>query len=235
LDDKSIAMKQIFTLILEICLLSSCTISNNSRSIKALFDDYYFLSNDSIPYYVSEITTLDWYSHYKKFIHEDNPEFVIKNEDSIHYFIVPSLNISIDQISDFQSNILNYLDRGKLSVNNGELLIFEGDTLLLKFTVLLDEHQKIKGITKLDFNSYLKQISYKHYKNRKLCFKITLTDGTGIFPLPTGTFVDQNEKIAILMDQGKIVSVKQIHKGIFSNPEDFDRYIGKIVNLATKK
>ncbi|MGF7141098.1 hypothetical protein [Roseimarinus sediminis] len=224
-------MKDLHILIVVICLLSNCTISNNGESIKALFSDYNYLSNDSIPFYVNEIASLDWYNYYKKFIHEDNPEFVIKNADSIHYFIVPSLNIPIENLSDFESNILNYLDRGRLSVNNGELLIFEGDTLLLKFTVLLDANQKIQGITKLDFNSYLKQISYSHYKNRKLCFKITLTNGTGIFPLPTGTFVNQNETIAMLMD-GDIVSIRQLHKGIFSNPKDFDSYIGKIVDLA---
>lgn len=96
------------------CVILGCTDQKVNTPIQSLSNDYQKLLKDSIPSCIKEIESMSWYKYNRAFIHEDNPEFRIKTADSLHYFIVPSLNIPIDQLTDFQSNILNYLDRGKL-------------------------------------------------------------------------------------------------------------------------
>lgn len=228
-------MRKLFLIFVSFCSLFACKEPKEKFDVQPFISDYVKLNEHVIPTCIKEIESMDWYKYNRVFIKEDNPELVINKPEALHYFIVPSLNIPIENLSDFESNILNYLDRGTLSLDNGELLVFEGDSLLLKFSLLVDEHQKIKGMMKSDFNSYLKNTTMDIFESISICFNLTLTDGTAGFPAPTGTFIIRDDSAEILMPKGNLVPVENLYQLFFESNEELDQYIRNIIDLVLKK
>lgn len=85
---------------------------------------------------------------------------------------------------------------------------------------------------KSDFNAYLNNSTWEIFSDITLCFNLTLTDGTAQFPVPTGTFIIHDKLINILMPNGNLLPVEQMHQLFFKNNEDLDYYIKNIIGLV---
>jgi len=179
----------------------------------------------------------NWFERNKTFILEDNPDFKIENFDSLNYLIVPAINIPVDELEGYESGILRYLDKGDMSVyNGGELLIFENDTLQLKFTIRSKKKDGalVIDLRKSDFNDYLQNTQLSLFTGSDVYFNVNLVDGKAIFSLPTGTFIGNNNNYSVVMPAGKVYDVSEMYKHFFKSQDELDQYIQNIVSLVLR-
>jgi hypothetical protein len=208
-----------------------CTNKKVDFNEELLKKEFNQVSSFKIPEYFQTKFPSNWFERNKDIILRYNPSFKIANFDSLEYLLVPSMNIPVEALENYNGNLFSYLNTGKLAVNNSELLVFENDAMLIRFTVRDGYGVGRDGISISDNHEYLKNINRNILINANLYFKITLTQNTAIFPIP-GIIFEKNNKFKVLASNGKVFPVSEIYKLLFSSQKDFDHYINNIVEFS---
>jgi hypothetical protein len=215
--------KRIIIIIFTLLAFLNC--KNKTEVIDHSFirNEFNQVKNNEIPIYLKNRFPNNWYDRNIKNIVKDSPSFKINNFDSLEYLIVPSLNIPINIFEDYKGNFLSYLSKGKIELNNSKLLIFENDSLLLKFTLKDGNgiNNKRDGLYSSEYSSYLRETNFKLFEQSELYYKISITDGTAIFPIP-GIVFEKNNDMKIISSDGRIYPIEELHKLSWKTSEDFD-------------
>lgn len=215
--------------------LFMCTNAREGADSNSLNCQFEKMAKNDIPVFLENDFPENWYENNELFILEDNPGFRINNFDSLKFIIVPALNIPVSALVGFKSNIMDYFNMGEMSVYKaGELLVFENDTLLLKFNIHFDEndgrHRKV--FNKSDYSPYLKNISISVFDKSDAYFNVNIVDDEGaIFAIPSGIFLLRDKDFSVIMPGGEIYDTDNMHKLFFDTRKDFDSYIKNIVAL----
>ena len=195
------------------------------------------MKNSDIPFFLENDFPKNWYRNNEVFILEDNPDFQIRNFDSLKFIIIPSLNIPVNELAGYEDNILGYFTKGEMSVYNaGELLVFENDTLRLKFNIRYAEIDGTlrRAFNKSDFSAYLKNTHISMFEEADAYFNVNIISNFGaIFSLPTGTFILKDKSFSVLMPAGKVYDIDNMHKLFFETENEFNKYMKNLVSLAS--
>jgi hypothetical protein len=227
-------LKPKFFIIIALMLLM-CSRTNERVDKQYICNQFERMANNDIPVFLENDFPDNWYSNNQVFIHEDNPGFQINNFDSLKFIIVPALNIPVSELAGFEANITEYFNMGEMSVYKaGELLVFENDTLLLKFNIHFDEIEgrQRRAFNKSDYSSYLKNTPISVFEGSDAYFNVNIVDDEGaIFAIPTGTFLLRDNTFSVIMPAGKVYDMDNMHKLLFENKKEFNSYIKNIVAL----
>lgn len=224
-------MKNIIIYALLPVVFFMCKHEKSQHNFELIETDFMRFKTHEIPVYIEHKLSPYWFERYKENILKSNPLFKFEHLDSLKYIIVPSINIPIEELKNYRTNILDYLNKGELSINNGQLLVFDNDSLLLKFFIIDGVSNSRDGISKSDFNKYLKKTTLNIFNHSDVYFNITITDGTSIFPI-SGIFIKKNDEYNVMSPNGTLYSLDEMFKPFYKNQKEFDNFIKNIVKLS---
>lgn len=191
---------------------------------------YEELVNDKIPLLLQHDFRTNWMERYSEEIQSKNPELLTIEEGVDSFFIIPALNIPIDSLSNFDGNIFNYFRCGEFSLNNGEIWVFERDTLRAKFVIKISRKYGINQIYNSDFSSVLSTTNSSVFENVSFYIQVMLIDATeGVFFIP-GVFIRKgNNDFKVLGHGMELYSLKDHYKIRWKTQKGFEQYIYKII------
>ncbi|MGF7141097.1 hypothetical protein [Roseimarinus sediminis] len=213
-----------------ILITFSCNGGLNSQFTEIQYATYDSLTQFSIPEFISERIHNNWVELYQDYIIENNPELLDLKYEDVRYLIIPALNIPIDSLSAYDGNIFNYFRCGEFSLNNGEIWVFERDTLRAKFVIKISRKYGINQIYNSDFSSGLSTTNSSIFENVSFYFQVMLIDATeGVFFIP-GVFMRKgNSDFKVLGHGMELYSLKDHYKIRWKTQKGFEQYIYKII------
>lgn len=220
-----------FLLLFTLALLCNIAIAENKiRLSNQQLAVYEQLLNNDIPVFLQHRFRTNWMERYSEEIQSKNPELLTIEEGVDSFLIIPALNIPIDSLSDFDGNIFNYFRCGEFSLNNGEIWVFERDTLRAKFVIKISRKYGINQIYNSDFSSVLSTTNSSIFENVSFYFQVMLIDATeGVFFIP-GVFIRKgNNDFKVLGHGMELYSLKDHYKIRWKSQKGFEQYIYKII------
>ena len=214
--------------------ISAQTLTLDEANCQTIKHDFDSLQESIIPLFIEKGISDDWYVQNTQIIIEENPAFKIDDMDSLKYLIIPSLNIPVIHLQGYGQKIFDWFDKGKLTIDRGDLLVFEHDRLIAKFNI-----SNNKGRNRLiheSFSQDMLKISISSFKKADFYFKVAISDldSTGLFPI-SGTLLVTDRKLTILSGNKIVTNPNNIHPSLFETEEEFNNYVSKIVFLALNK
>lgn len=216
-----------------IIILSSCKQKDVALDHEKMITDFSIFQEIVLPDYLQNRFDPEQLGAYLNELKITHAGLFSDSDDSIEYLIVPAINIPIHRLDDYSGNLLDFLKYGEMAINNSELLIFELDSLRLKFLVKDGLGELRDGFSELDFNLYPYKIPKKIFQESDAYFSLRLTQNTGVFPIP-GIFLNRDKQLKIITPEGNIIEVEELYQTLFENREDFDQYIRNIVTYSKK-
>lgn len=216
-----------------IILFFSCRSESTTVDYEKLSYDFIAFKEFLLPDYMQYRLDYEQLDVYLNEIRKMNVGLLTGSVDSIECLIVPAINIPINKLKDYSGNLFDFLNYGEMAINNSELLIFENDSLRLKFIVKDGLGELRDGISELDFNEYHTKIPKHFFQEIDFYFSLRLTQNTGVFPIPGIVYCKDNQ-LKIITANGAKINVEELYQTLFRSKEEFDKYITNIVRYSTR-
>jgi|GEM_PF-6668144 len=220
-------MKKILILLLSTTLyccstgdhpVSEQTISRLGREQDSLSAAY--------PLAVEPLIGSDWLEQYSAYIKKKFPKFTMDYSRQ-SFLVVPALTIPAGVLEKDNTNMLSYLDKGKLDLKFSTIYILEDGRPVGTFRLTGNSYSPFSPGT---FHASFKESQIiEILKKSDLYFEIAIKYGSGAFFIPAVVFYSYGKFQFYNSDDDTTYPIDEIYRAYSPGKEKFDSFINKIV------